>query len=59
MNEDTRYDRLIEKRIDDLEVKVDGLLAWRNWVVGIVAGVGLFIGAFAKNVADIFRHMVG
>jgi tetrahydromethanopterin S-methyltransferase subunit G len=51
------YDRLMERRLDDLEAKVDNLLAWRNWVVGIVAGVGLMIGAFAKNVADIVRHM--
>ena len=51
------YDRLMERRLDDLEAKVDNLLAWRNWVVGIVAGIGLMIGAFAKNVADIVRHM--
>lgn len=58
------YDRMIEKRLDDLagdvkalEDDVKGLLAWRNWVVGIVAGIGMLIGAFAKNVADIARHL--
>lgn len=52
------YERMIEKRLDDLEAKMDNILAWRNWVVGIVAGIGLMIGAFAKNVAEIMRQVL-
>jgi hypothetical protein len=50
-----RYDDQIEKRITNLERKVEDLVAWRNWVLGSVAGIGLMFGAFAKNILDIFR----
>lgn len=53
------YLRMIEKRLDDLEDKTDNLLAWRNWVVGLVAGIGLLIGAFAKQVAELVRATLG
>lgn len=47
----------IEKRLDDQGAKLDGLIVWRSWVLGIVAGVGLMLGAFAKNIGDIIKHM--
>lgn len=56
---DDRYDRLMEKRVSDLEADVDSLKMWRNWVLGIVAGIGLMTGAFAKNIGEILRHMGG
>jgi hypothetical protein len=56
VGDDDRYDELIREKIEKLEDKVDGLVAWRNWILGSVAGMGLALGAFAKNVADLWRH---
>ena len=56
--EDERYDRQIEARIGKLETRVDSLIAWRNWVLGMAAGMGMLVGAFAKNAGDILRHML-
>lgn len=64
MNGDDGYDRLLEdrikaleKRVEKVEGKTDNLIIWRSWVLGSVAGIGLMLGAFAKNVADIIKHM--
>lgn len=57
MSDQNGYDRMIEKRLDALETKISDLEKWRNWVLGIVAGIGLMTGAFAKNIAEIMRHL--
>lgn len=57
MDADENYRRQIERRIDNLEVKMDGLMAWRSWILGLVAGMGILVGAFAKQVAYILTHL--
>lgn len=47
----------LEDRIDKLETSVDGLLAWRNWILGTVAGIGVMTGAFAKQIAIFIRNL--
>ncbi len=49
-NDGERWKDLIEERIKGLEASVDSLVAWRSWILGIVAGIGLVIGAFAKQI---------
>lgn len=57
--DDGGYDRQIEGRIGRLEERVDSLIAWRNYVLGAVATLGLLIGAYAKQVATIVKSVLG
>jgi hypothetical protein len=52
-----RWKDSIERRLDDHEVKIDNLQQWRSWVLGAVAGIGLIIGAFAKQIIEIIKGM--
>lgn len=54
---DGGWERLIEGKIEDLEEQVRALVAWRNWLLGLVAGMGLLVGAFARQVAYILTHL--
>lgn len=53
------YDSQIEKRIEKLETHVASLINWRNWMLGFVGGMGIMTGAFAKQVAEVLRQMLG
>ena len=55
---------MVERAIENLRAdlgkahdRIDSLEKWRNWVLGIVAGIGMVLGAFAKNVGEILKHM--
>lgn len=39
---------MILKRLDRLEAKVDKLLFFRAWVLGVAAGLGAVMGALAS-----------
>lgn len=56
---DEKYDRQIERRIEALEGDVKSLVAWRNWVIGAVGGIGIMVGAYAKQVASAVRQALG
>jgi len=51
------YDRQIEHRLEKVEERVDSLMAWRSWIVGLVAGVGLLTGAFAKQIGIVLGQL--
>jgi hypothetical protein len=40
----------LKDRVDKLEAKVDKLEAWRNWMLGVGAVVGVILTAFAKQI---------
>ena len=52
-----RWKDNVEDRIKTLEGSVDSLNAWRAWILGIGAGVGIMFGAFAKQIAVFLRGL--
>jgi hypothetical protein len=54
MNNVSDWNGMILDRIKLLELKVDSLEAWRAWLVGSAAGLGLVAGLFAKTAAALF-----
>jgi hypothetical protein len=40
----------LEREASAQDARLDSLEAWKNWVIGAAAALGLAIGAFAKQV---------
>ncbi len=55
MDEDERYDKQIEKRIEKLEKDVDSLKLWRAFVLGCAAPLAFLLGAFSHELALFLR----
>lgn len=54
MNNIGDWNGMILDRLNLLERKVGSLEAWRAWLIGSAAGLGLVAGLFAKQVALVF-----
>lgn len=52
------WERVIERDLKDLKAElaaqqkeIDDLKLWRSWVIGSAVTVGMFVGAFGKQLA--------
>lgn len=56
---DERWQDGVDKRLEKLEKKVEGLEAWMQWVLGAATGVGVVVGAFAKTIGGAVGKLLG
>lgn len=58
MGEQERYDQEMARRITKLEGQMEDLTKWKSFLLGAAGAVGLFVGAYAKQVALIVRSIL-